>query len=103
MIDGAEGTDNLDLLILDDDTDYQLHPTVVTVQFDGFESHLHGVMEYKWAVGTTPGGEDVMSFIPYGLIHSEEVSVKGNGKSIFVEIGCRIAPEMEDFILFIVC
>ncbi|CAG2193139.1 unnamed protein product [Mytilus edulis] len=79
VIDGAEGTDNLDLLILDDDTDYQLHPTVVTVQFDGFESHLHGVMEYKWAVGTTPGGEDVMSFIPYGLIHSEEVSVKGNG------------------------
>ncbi|VDI27589.1 Hypothetical predicted protein, partial [Mytilus galloprovincialis] len=80
VIDGAEGTDNLDLLILDDDTtDYQLHPTVVTVQFDGFESHLHGVTEYKWAVGTTPGGEDVMSFIPYGLIHSEEVSVKGNG------------------------
>ena len=79
MIDGPQGTDDNKVLILDEDYDYQLDTTTVTVQFTGFESHLHGVVEYEWAVGTTPGGEDTMSFIPYFLIHSEEdVGRNGN-------------------------
>jgi hypothetical protein len=79
VIDGPQGTDDNKVLILDEDYDYQLDTTTVTVQFTGFESHLHGVVEYEWAVGTTPGGEDTMSFIPYFLIHSEEDEVGRNG------------------------
>ena len=79
VIDGPQGTDDNDILVLEEDSDYQLDITTITVQFSGFESHLHGVVEYEWAVGTTPGGEDTMSFIPYSLIHSEEDNVKGNG------------------------
>ena len=70
----------MDVLFLDEDSDYQEYTTTVTAQFTGFESHLHGVVEYEWAVGTTPGGEDVMSYVPYGLIHNEESDVKGNGR-----------------------
>ena len=80
-MDGPEGTDG-DNYVLEHDTDYQLHTSTVTLQFTGFESHLHGVVDYEWAVGTTPGGEDTLSYTPHGLIHSEEDNVHGNGKWI---------------------
>ena len=62
------------------DVDYTVDTTTVTIQFDGFESHLHGVMMYEWAVGTSPGGEDVQPFMSEGIIHSEEENVAGDGK-----------------------
>ena len=77
-MDGADGTDGNNY-VLEHDTDYQLDLSTVTLQFTGFESHLHGVVDYKWAVGTTPGGEDTLSYTPHGLIHSEEENVRGNG------------------------
>ena len=80
-MDGPEGTDG-DNYVLEHDTDYQLHTSTVTLQFTGFESHLHGVVDYEWAVGTTPGGEDTLSYTPHGLIHAEEDNVHGNGKWI---------------------
>ena len=78
VIDGAEGTDG-NTLVLNEDIDYQLDFSTTTLQFNGFESHLHGVIDYEWAVGTTPGGEDVMSYTTHGLVHSEEADVVGNG------------------------
>ena len=78
VFDGAEGTDD-STLVIDKDIDYQQDYTTVTAQYTGFESHLHGVVHYEWAVGSTPGGEDVLSFTSHGLIHSEEAAVVGNG------------------------
>jgi hypothetical protein len=37
-------------------------------------------MAYEWAVGTTPGGEEVQPFMPHGIIHKEEQDVKGDGR-----------------------
>ncbi|CAG2251013.1 unnamed protein product [Mytilus edulis] len=34
---------------------------------------------YEWAVGTSPGGEDVQPFMSEGIIHSEEENVAGDG------------------------
>ena len=62
------------------DVDYTVDTTTVTIQFDGFESHLHGVMMYEWAVGTTPGGEEVQPFMSEGITHTEEETVAGDGQ-----------------------
>ncbi|CAG2246701.1 unnamed protein product [Mytilus edulis] len=75
---GADGTDE-NTPELGVDVDYTVDTTTVTVTFDGFESHLHGVMMYEWAVGTSPGGEDVQPFMSEGIIHSEEENVAGDG------------------------
>ncbi|XP_052067219.1 uncharacterized protein LOC127706604 [Mytilus californianus] len=63
-----------------DDLDFQSDMSTVSVQYTGFESHLHGVMAYEWAVGTTQGGKKVQPFMPHGVIHNEEKDVKGDGK-----------------------
>ena len=76
-MDGADGNDDNNYVL---EHDYQLHSSTVTLQFNGFESHLHGVVDYEWAVGSTPGGEDTLSYTPHGLIHSEEENFHGNGK-----------------------
>ncbi|VDH98959.1 Hypothetical predicted protein [Mytilus galloprovincialis] len=78
IVDGADGTDGTSTE-LGVDVDYTVDTTTVSIQFDGFESHLHGVMMYEWAVGTTPGGEEVQPFIIEGIIHSEEENVAGDG------------------------
>jgi hypothetical protein len=71
-MDGADGIyDNN--YVLEHDTDYQLHLSTVTLKFTG-------VVDYEWAVGSTPGGEDTLSYTPHGLIHSEEENFHGNGK-----------------------
>ncbi|KAK3609657.1 hypothetical protein CHS0354_035942 [Potamilus streckersoni] len=61
------------------DINYQMDTGTVSVQFEGFESSMHGVMTYQWAVGTQPGGEDVQPFIEAGLLHNEEKEVAGQG------------------------
>lgn len=63
----------------EEDIDFQADTNTVTVQFFGFESKQYGVMSYEWAVGTTPGGEDIQSFMEYGIVHTEEEDVVGNG------------------------
>lgn len=78
-MDGADGTDIQDNPDMGVDIDFTSDTTTVTVQFEGFESHLHGVMSYEWAVGTTPGGEDVQPFMSEGIIHTEEDNVAGDG------------------------
>ncbi|KAL5013969.1 hypothetical protein ScPMuIL_008239 [Solemya velum] len=65
----------------DSDLDFQADTSTVTVQFHGFESEMYGVMSYEWAVGTTPGGEDIQPFMESGIVHREEEQVVGNGLS----------------------
>ncbi|XP_048258717.1 uncharacterized protein LOC124137708 isoform X1 [Haliotis rufescens] len=82
VIDGADSTERANFIGIGSDMDYQKDAGVVTVQFAGFESHEHGLTYYDWAVGTTPGGEEVQPFIMAGLIHEEsETNVPGNGIS----------------------
>ncbi|XP_067658325.1 uncharacterized protein [Haliotis asinina] len=80
VIDGGDATERENYVGIGEDIDYQTDSGVVTVQFAGFESHEHGVMYYDWAVGTTPGGEEVQPFIMAGLSHDEsESDVPGHG------------------------
>lgn len=82
-----DGTDNLDNVInngtavdITTDVDYQLDSSTVSVQFSGFESALHGVMHFEMAVGTNPdGGEEVMAFTDFNIVHIEENNTTGNG------------------------
>jgi hypothetical protein len=80
VVDGADRTEIPVMSDIGDDTDYQSDMSTVSVQFTGFESHKHGVMAYEWAVGTTPGGEEIQPFMPHGIIHKEEKDVKGDGR-----------------------
>ena len=36
-------------------------------------------MDYEWAVGTTPGGQDVTTFSSDGIFHVEEQTIAGDG------------------------
>lgn len=40
------------------DTDYQSDTTQLCITFGGF----HGAVSYSWAVGTSPGGSDLIGF-----------------------------------------
>ena len=62
------------------DLDYQLGSSTVSVQFSGFESALHGVMRFEVAVGTEPGGEDVLPFTSANIVHMEQPDVVGHGQ-----------------------
>ena len=63
------------------DRDYELDKWSVTAQFNGYTSHLNGMARFDWAVGTTPGGEEVMPFSVLGIQHDEaETSVPGDGE-----------------------
>lgn len=62
------------------DVDYQLDSSTVSVQFSGFESALHGVMHFEMAVGTNPdGGEEVLAYTDFNIVHIEETDIAGNG------------------------
>ena len=52
------------------DIDYQSNTTQLCITFDGF----HGAVSYSWAVGTTPGGSNVIAF--RNLTPSESQSKK---------------------------
>ncbi|KAK6174798.1 hypothetical protein SNE40_013376 [Patella caerulea] len=77
VIDGADGTEKSGSTGVD--VDYQKDTGAVTVQFSGFESALHGISKFDWAVGTTAGGEDIQPFLTAGLIHEEALDIPGNG------------------------
>ncbi|XP_041378093.1 uncharacterized protein LOC121390363 [Gigantopelta aegis] len=80
VIDGPEGTERANDFTVGVDIDYQKDFSTVTVQFEGFTSHEHGIRYFDWAVGTTVGGEEVQPFMVAGLVHEESQSnVPGNG------------------------
>ena len=83
-IDGAEGLDVDDIMSMD--IDYTMDFSVVTAQFEGFTSDLHGVMAFEWAIGTSPGGEEVQSFMTAGIIHEEDDSIPGDGEFLWKQI-----------------
>jgi len=73
VFDGADDT-------MTADVNYQADTHSVTLTFSGFESSLHGIVNYDWAIGTQPGLEDLQPFIEHGVIHAEEVTVAGDGE-----------------------
>ena len=83
VIDGADNTENMadgSPVDLGVDIEYTLDDSTVTVQFSGFESSTHGVMKFEQAIGTQPGGEEVLGFTEFGVVHTEETGVVGDGK-----------------------
>ena len=80
IVDGADGTNTG---MLGKDIDVTLDVTTVTVQFEGFESADQGIMGYEWAVGTTPGGEELQGYTKQGIVLKEEMSVAGNGNFFY--------------------
>jgi hypothetical protein len=50
------------------------------MHFTGFESKLHGISSYDWAVGTTPGDEDIQPYVERGIYHFDELDHFENGK-----------------------
>ncbi|VDI73733.1 Hypothetical predicted protein, partial [Mytilus galloprovincialis] len=79
VIDGTDGTDHDPVSDIGIDINYQSDISTISVQYTGFESHLHGVMDYEWAVGTAPGGQDVTTFSSDGIFHVEEQTIAGDG------------------------
>ena len=57
---------------MDLDSDYQLDMSHVTATFRGFESQLHGVSHYYWAVGSAPAIDDVMSYTSANLVTKDD-------------------------------
>ena len=51
----------------------------MSVTFSGFESTLHGISAFVWAVGTEAGLEDVQPFTELGINLSEEANADGTG------------------------
>ena len=42
------------------------------------QSQLHGISRYEWAVGTTPGGEDIQPLTSDGVVPGSDPSMPGN-------------------------
>ncbi|XP_022102001.1 uncharacterized protein LOC110985344 [Acanthaster planci] len=59
------------------DVDAQHERTTVTIWFDDFESQLHGISHYEWAVGTTPGGEDIQPLTSDGIVPGSDEDAPG--------------------------
>jgi hypothetical protein len=77
-IDGPGGSDSKSFA-LGVDTDFQVDTSTLTVLFDGFESAHHGVTRFEWAIGTSPGSEDVQPLREEGITHRERDDIPGNG------------------------
>ncbi|CAG2247498.1 unnamed protein product [Mytilus edulis] len=94
VIDGTDSTDHDPVSDIGIDVDYQTDISTLSVQFKGFESHLHGVMAYEWAVGTSPGGQDVTTFSSDGILHVEEQNIAGNGisSSGYAQVNAQLEP-----------
>ncbi|XP_052081235.1 uncharacterized protein LOC127719259 [Mytilus californianus] len=94
VIDGTDGTDHDPVSDIGVDIDYQSDISTLSVQFTGFESHLHGVMAYEWAVGTSPGGQDVTTFSADGILHVEEQNIAGDGltSSGYAQVNVQLEP-----------
>ncbi|XP_077992165.1 uncharacterized protein LOC144446291 [Glandiceps talaboti] len=78
--DGPE-TEIVSSEIVSVDVDYQKEETVVTAQFMGFESQVHGISHYEWAVGTQPRSDDVQPYTNAGIVLSGDHDNPGEGLS----------------------
>ncbi|XP_063408918.1 uncharacterized protein LOC134692399 [Mytilus trossulus] len=94
VVDGTDSTDHDPVSDIGVDVDYQSDTSTVSVQYTDFESHLHGVMDYEWAVGTTPGGQDVTTFSSDGIFHVEEQTIAGDGisSSGYAQVNAQLEP-----------
>ncbi|VDI67222.1 Hypothetical predicted protein [Mytilus galloprovincialis] len=94
VIDGTDNTDQDPVSDIGVDIDYQSDISTLSVQYTGFESHLHGVMDYEWAVGTSPGGQDVTTFSSDGIFHVEEQTIAGDGitSSGYAQVNAQLEP-----------
>ena len=63
-----------------EDLDYVGDASTVSVRFSGFESTLHGISSFAWAVGTEPSLEDIQPFTELGISVVEETNNDGTGK-----------------------
>ncbi|XP_071798137.1 uncharacterized protein [Asterias amurensis] len=59
------------------DKEAQKDREIVTIWFDDFESQLHGISSYEWAVGTTPGGEDIQPLTSDGVVPGSDPDMPG--------------------------
>ncbi|NOZ73944.1 MAG: T9SS type A sorting domain-containing protein, partial [FCB group bacterium] len=48
----------------DVDVDYIASDSTVTINWTGFHDEISGISSYQYALGTAPGGSDVVGFIP---------------------------------------
>ncbi|XP_072034301.1 uncharacterized protein [Amphiura filiformis] len=74
--------------LTDGDVDAQIEANAVTITFFGFASTLNGLRSYQWAIGTTPGGEDIQPYTTDGIVlttknsnDSDITGLPGNGKA----------------------
>ncbi|XP_064643636.1 uncharacterized protein LOC135497734 [Lineus longissimus] len=72
IADGPAGTDSINQEMIGEDIDVTLDGHIVTMQFDGFSSHLYGIQHVEWAIGSSQYGEDVQPFMSKGTILSED-------------------------------
>ena len=61
------------------DEDYQADSTTISLSFAGFKSTLHGISSFVWAVGSSPGLEDIQSYTEIGVIPPEDQSTLNDG------------------------
>ena len=64
------------------DVDYDSDSASVSISFSGFQSTLHGISSFVWAVGREPGLEDIQAYTENGIIHLED-NEKENGNLIY--------------------
>ncbi|XP_064646203.1 uncharacterized protein LOC135499389 [Lineus longissimus] len=76
-IDGPEGTEN-PYSSMGIDMSYTKETSTVTIQFEGFESQLHGLKRFEWAIGRTPHHEDVQPFIEAGIVLRNDPTTQAN-------------------------
>nr|XP_006820036.1 PREDICTED: uncharacterized protein LOC102804939 [Saccoglossus kowalevskii] len=79
VLDGAQPLQRSNDNNLEGDVNYQSDATVVTAEFAGFESHLHGIVDYEWAIGSFARGEDIQPFMRAGVVVNDEVDYPGDG------------------------
>nr|XP_006817933.1 PREDICTED: uncharacterized protein LOC100377080 [Saccoglossus kowalevskii] len=81
ITDDGPDTQTIGTNIVSVDTDYQKEDTVVTAQFHGFGSQVHGIVYYEWAVGTQPRLDDIQPYTDAGIVVDNQHGNPGEGLS----------------------
>ncbi len=50
------------------DLGYQASTTSLSANWDSFVDPESGIVDYEWAIGTTPGAQDVQAFLSMGIV-----------------------------------
>ena len=77
-MDGADSTDANPYVAMGVDVDYKTELSTVNVQFEGFESMLHGLKRFEWAIGLTPHHEDIQPFMEAGVVLRNDATTQAN-------------------------